>query len=102
VQLFITAVLLPLYLAALGTMFVWRADFCGILTSFATLIVSVGLTVFLDYAVWGVSSRRFWAPDYETVLIVRTAGKIAFAIALFPPLVALILRFFRRHAHRNA
>jgi hypothetical protein len=49
-------------------------QFSRVVAGLATLIISVALTVFLDYAVWGVSTRRFWAPDYETVLIVRTSG----------------------------
>src|SRR5262245_41148432 len=64
VQLLMTTLLLPLYLAALVIMFVSRASFRGILGGFAILIASVGLAVFLAYAIWGVSSGRFWTPDY--------------------------------------
>jgi ABC-type uncharacterized transport system permease subunit len=102
VQLLITAILLPVYLAILGSVFVWRSGHRATVAGFVILIASVALTVFLDYAVWGFSTRRFWTPDYETVLIVRTAAEIAFAITLFPPFVALTLRSFGRYAHRNA
>jgi len=101
-QLLITAFLLPAYLAVLASTFIWRSSFRGTVASLVTLIISLALTVFLDYAVWGVSTGRFWAPDYETVLIVRTAGEIALVIALFPPLVALAFRSISRYAHRNA
>lgn len=101
-QLLITAVLLPVYLAMLGSMFVWHSSFRGIVAIFAILIIAVALAVFFAYAVWGVSTRRFWVPDSETVLIVRTVGAVAFAVALFPPVVALAVRFISRYAHRNA
>jgi hypothetical protein len=102
VQLSVTALALPAYLAVLGIRFVWRCTGAAIVGAFFILVFSVLVATFLDYSVWGVSTGRFWEPDYETIVIVRTAGKIALLIALVPPLLTLPVRYISQHAHRNA
>jgi hypothetical protein len=101
-QLSITALALPTYLAFLGITFVWRCPGAAIVGAFCILVFSVLIATFLDYSVWGVSTGRFWEPDYETVVIVRIAGEIALLIALVPPLLTLVVRYIGQHAHRNA
>jgi hypothetical protein len=101
-QLFITVCLLPVYLATVTSVFVWRAPLRGIVFGFATLFPSIALAVFLAYAAWGIASRRFWAPDYETVFILRQAGLLALAVGLLPPLATLACRFISLYARRNA
>jgi hypothetical protein len=101
-QLFITIFLLPLYLATVTSLFIWRRTFRATVFAFAILLISVALAVFLAYAAWGISSRRFWAPDYETVFILRQVGLLAFAVGLVPPLVTLFCRFISLYARRNA
>lgn len=101
-QLCITGLLLPLSLAVLGITIVWRSGIRQVLTALAVLVASVVLLLFLDYSVWGISSGRFWAPDYGTLLIMRIAGEVAFSIALVPALLALVVRYIIEHAHRNA
>jgi hypothetical protein len=101
-QLFVTIFLLPLYLATVTSVFVWRGTFRGILFAFGTLLICVALAVFLAYAAWGITTRRFWAPDYETIFILRQAGLLALAVALVPPLATLACRFITLYARRNA
>jgi hypothetical protein len=101
-QLFVTVFVLPSYLATVASVFVWRDTLRSVIFAFATLLISVALAVFLAYAAWGISTRRFWAPDYETVFILRQAGGLALAIALVPPLATLAFRFISLYARRNA
>jgi hypothetical protein len=101
-QLFVTIFVLPLYLATVTSVFVWRGSLRGILFVFAALLLSIALAVFLAYAAWGISTRRFWVPDYETVFILRQAGLLAFAVGLVPPLATLACRFISLYARRNA
>jgi hypothetical protein len=101
-QLSITALALPVYLAVLGITFMWRCTGTAIVGVFFILVFCVLVATFLDYGVWGVTTGRFWKPDYETLVIVRSAGEIALLIALVPPLLTLVVRYFSKHAHRNA
>jgi hypothetical protein len=101
-QLTITAILLPVYLAFVGVRFVWRSSFAVGLAAIAAPSISVLVAVCLDYAVWGFSSGRFWAPDLETITLVRGAAQIALAITLLPVVVALIFRYISQHTQRNA
>lgn len=91
-QLLFTSILLPLYLAVLGTVFVWRSTGRDGLVGLAILVFSVAATVFLDYAMWGFSTGHFWTPDHETVKILQLAGEVAFILVCLPVLVTLALR----------
>jgi hypothetical protein len=101
-QLLVTIFLLPLYLAIVTSICVWRGTFRDMLFAFALLLICIALAVFLAYSAWGLSTGRFWAPDYETLFILRQAGLLAAAVGLIPPLGTLAVRFISQYSHRHA
>jgi hypothetical protein len=101
-QLMITAILLPVYLAFIGVGFIWRSSFVVGLGTIAILAISTLGAVCLDYAVWGLSTGRFWAPDIETVMIIRGAAQIGLVITLLPAVVALFFGYVTHRTQQNA
>jgi hypothetical protein len=101
-QLSMTGIFLPAYLAFLGIIFVWRSRAPSTFFALVVLGIAVVFGVFLAYTAWGVFAHRFWAPDYETLLILRDVGETGLAVALLPPLLALAIRYLVFHTRRHA
>ena len=101
-QLLLTGLLLPIYLAVLGVSVIQRSTRLPFIAVFSVVVASVLLAVFLDYTVWGVSTRMFWKPDPETKLLLTDVGAVALAISAIPLLFAWILRHFSRESQRPA
>ena len=94
-QLLLTGIVLPLYLASLGSWFL-RRHTRGIVVV-DVIVGTVLLAVFLNYVGWGVSTGRLWAPpdpgtrDLNVIIAVLGLG-----VSLAPLVPALLFRGKRK------
>jgi hypothetical protein len=95
VQLMLTALVVPGWLAYLGRL-VWRRFPVNVPIGLGLLLTSLALNVFLDYALWGISSGRFRTPDGETIAIVKLIALVGFGLTVIPPSIAFAIHYCRR------
>jgi hypothetical protein len=92
-QLALTGIILPLYLASLGSWFFRHGTRSLIVLS--VVVATVFLAVFLNYFGWGVSTGRFWAPDPGTRDLNAIIAVLALGVSLAPLAPALVFRHNR-------
>jgi len=100
-QIILTGLVLPTYLALIGSRFIWCGTVWHALLALVIPIPAILLALLLDYFAWGIWSGMFWDPDNKTVMLLRVIGQIAFGIAMIPLVLTTINRYARPNPHRS-
>lgn len=56
-------------------------------------MASFAINIFLDYALWGIGSGRFWTPDGETILIIKRIAQVGVGVTMIPLFIAFAIRY---------
>lgn len=94
-QILLTALVVPGWLAFLGCRSVLRHLPVNIPIDLSLILTALAINVFLDYALWGISTGRFWTPDGQTIMIVKLIAQVGVGITLIPPSIASAIRYCR-------
>ena len=109
-QALISGLILPLYLAVLGSMHAWRGhDRRHAAYLLGLLLVGSLLGIFPDYVALGISARAFWHPDDGAMHLIGCFTGLALLVALLPVMLVLLVRALlspraaiqARTSHRN-
>jgi len=101
--LVITGVCIPIFLCFTGIIYGRQTNFRDtfLIALFLACCFLVGM--FLDYANWGITSKMFFRPDFETALVFEAIGLFGLGIMAVVFAGTMTIRFVSWHLRqRNA
>jgi hypothetical protein len=92
----VTAVLVPGWLSFIAWRLILVSDFRSAVAGLGLLVATLGFALLAHYALWGVSTGRFWMPDNGTLLLLEVEALLGMSLLLVVLSAAIAVRVIRK------